>query len=683
MASLLAASKRLPLGALGLSAALTLSSLIACSGDTIERGQIMLALQTDLALPKDVSRIRIQILRDGVVRFDTTYNVGDGPEDSKLPATLGIVGDNEGETVEVRIIGFKGKVARTLNKAVTTIPTARTALLRMPIQWLCDGEVTEIDSDTYESTCEPVDGVEHVCLAGRCVPVEVDSETLPAYTPGAVFGGGNGREGTGKCFPVEDCMQGDAGFDVTVNMTDCTVDIPADQDEPINVGLKTGKNGAGVCNDNDCYVPLDQDHLLGWAEVPTSSSGVRKVGLPPAVCARLKDGRATGLRASRSCDTKTPDIPTCGPWSSVSGGGDGGGGDGGDEGGEGGAPSNGGSAGGGGPGGLCEGFVPGQHVGALTGHAELDAFLQGVSDLWKATEQLKADAVAACLGIFERFEEERSVGNPPTLEEMLTLCTEARDKLGDAGGFTVALALTGGFCLPDDGQADCESACNCPESSLEERCEAIAGACEGDCFGRCYTNGPTPCNSFCDGYCYGTCDSGTCSNPDAPGGCGECSGQCVGDCEGTCSSSTCQGVCVGDASVCDDWADQTCTTALDPSVCEDQACSHLCAFRAEIGGACSRATVLVTDPGDASDQALTAIERSAGPLNDVALKAESLSLAAHFLATASQPIGLEASMSPELEACYSAGVAAFSDSLGTLGSTLAAAEYALGGGYSP
>ncbi len=108
MASLAPSSPRPRLRALGLLAGLTLSSVFACSGDTIERGQIMLSLQTDLALPKDVSRLRIQVLRgDGAVRFDTTYNVGDGADDSKIPATLGIVGDGSGETAEIRVIGFR------------------------------------------------------------------------------------------------------------------------------------------------------------------------------------------------------------------------------------------------------------------------------------------------------------------------------------------------------------------------------------------------------------------------------------------------------------------------------------------------------------------------------------------------------------------------------------------------
>ncbi len=629
----------------------------------------MLSLQTDLALPKDVSRIRIQVLRgDGAVRFDATYNVGDGPGDSKIPATLGIVADEDGETVEVRVIGFRGSEARTLNKVITSIPESRIALLRMPIQWLCDGEVTELDEDTYESTCERVDGVEHSCVAGTCVPVDVEPESLPEYAPGAVFGGGNGQQGNGKCFPTQDCMDAEKGFDVTPDMGDCSVEVPAKDDEPINVAVKTGMTGGGVCKGDDCLVPLDKDDHFGWKEAPKTASGMRKVELPPAVCERIKDGRAMGVRASRACDTKTADIPTCGPWSSVSGEGAGG--------------SGGGPGPDAGPGpvnpGMCQGFIPGQDIGELTGDPELDAFLQASSDLKRRAEELKGDTVAACLAILNALGQPGSVGNPPSDEEVTTLCTTARDALAAAGGYDLALILREGFCLAGAGQVECEADCGC-SGDLEERCFEVAGACTGACYGDCHTDGPAPCDGFCDGLCQGGCD-GTCSNPSAPGGCGECSGTCTGTCDGFCSSTTCSGVCVGDVTSCETWEDQTCTGALAPEACTDIFCGSLCAFRAELDAECSRAAAIVTDPGAASQTALMAVQMSAAPLSDVTLEGEKLIEAASYLSLGVQEISQRAAQDPALVGCYSVGVNAFSESVATLTAAITGAEYALGAG---
>jgi hypothetical protein len=659
MASPAASRSRRRFHALGILAGLTLSSVFACSGDTIERGQIMLSLQTDLALPKDVSRIRIQVLRgDGAVRFDATYNVGGGPEDSRIPATLGIVGDEAGETVEIRVIGFKGSEARTLNKTVTTMPTTRTALLRMPIQWLCDGAVTELDGDTYESTCEPVDGVEHACLAGSCVPVEVDSESLPDYAPGAVFGGGNGQQGSGKCFPTQDCMDGSKGFDVMPDMSDCSVEVPADDEEPINVAVKTGKTGGGACKGDECYVPLDRDDDFGWRETTKSAPGVRKVKLPSAVCERIKDGRAMGVRASRSCETKTAEIPTCGPWSSVSGNGALDGGVEGDASRPDASPVD----------TMCRGFIPGQDLGELTGNPKLDPFLQASGDLKRRAEELKADTVAACLAILGALGRPGSVDNPPTDEELTEVCI-----------YDLALRVREGYCLTGPGQDECEADCGC-SGGLEERCSEVAGVCDGACFGDCHSAEPVPCDSFCDGICKGEC-SGECQNPEAPGGCGACNGTCSGTCDGVCSgTTTCEGVCVGYVTSCDTWENPSCTSALDPEACTDVFCSAICAFRAELEAECSRASAIVSDPGSASEDALMAVQMSAAPLNDVLLEGDQLILAASHLSLTAQEVAQEATLDLDLVGCYSTGVTTLTEAINTLVTAINGAEYALGAG---
>jgi hypothetical protein len=87
-------------------------------------------------------------------------------------------------------------------------------------------------------------------------------------------------------------------------------------------------------------VPLDRDPTYGWTtrEGSTSTdaggaggehgqagagnqsnSGARqlRVALPEAVCDRISAKKVLAVRVSTSCQTKTPQYPTCGPWSSV------------------------------------------------------------------------------------------------------------------------------------------------------------------------------------------------------------------------------------------------------------------------------------------------------------------------------------------------------------------------------
>src|SRR5687768_7895966 len=140
----------------------------------------MLALQTDMELPKDVSSVRILVLVNGAARFDRTYPVG--PDGAKIPATLAIVaGDDPSTPVEIKVLAFRGGDARTLNRTITTIPESRVALLRVPIEWLCDGFVTDTgdEADDYASSCEPDGDRERACAGGECRDVFVDVAELP------------------------------------------------------------------------------------------------------------------------------------------------------------------------------------------------------------------------------------------------------------------------------------------------------------------------------------------------------------------------------------------------------------------------------------------------------------------------------------------------------------------------
>jgi probable HAF family extracellular repeat protein len=296
-----------------LTAALSLA-LLACSADAEKaRGQLMLALQTDMQLPKDVSSVRILVLVNGAPRFDRTYPVG--PEGAKIPATLAIVaGDDPSTPVEIKVLAFRDSEVRTLNRTITTIPESRIALLRVPIEWLCEGFVQDTsDDDEYASSCEPDGETERACSAGECRDVVVDSKQLPSFKPAHVFGGGT-ADGGGRCFPVQRCF--DDGFAVTPNAA-CRVELETDADAPLNFALIPA-SGDGACSDetDNCYVPLDRS-TLGWEELDSPAAGRRVFALPPAVCARLDDGSVLRVRGTTACDTKTLATPPCGPGSSV------------------------------------------------------------------------------------------------------------------------------------------------------------------------------------------------------------------------------------------------------------------------------------------------------------------------------------------------------------------------------
>jgi hypothetical protein len=356
-----------------------------CSGDKVTQGELILAVQTDMSLPKDVDEVRIEVTSFGNVVFKNRYPVGAGG--LRIPATLGILpGANARALVTIRVIAIQRGKPRMLREVVTTVPSARLATLRLPIQWLSDGSAKvqgdptatdggtsfrslhpaagEIGDEIIVSTCPP----EQTNIAGECVDWNVDSDTLPDYSAEDVFGGGK-EDGTGgACFDTLGCMQ-DA---VTVHPDgSCTIVPPAAQPGLVNVALRLPLGGDGICDDANCYIPLDSAAGSGWVgtsdgsgtpgsvdKPPTTeadgstgttldaspqlppdggritriheqagdtdgglvaSGPITSIKLPGVICRKLTAGLDAQVVVSTRCATKLPSNPTCGPWSSVTG----------------------------------------------------------------------------------------------------------------------------------------------------------------------------------------------------------------------------------------------------------------------------------------------------------------------------------------------------------------------------
>ncbi len=747
--------------------AFTLGGAFACSGNTTPSSQIMLALQSDMSLPKDVNKVRIQILENGNFKFDHSYDVG-GPNDEKIPATLAVAGD-PGTSVEVRVLGFRGSEARTLNKVITTIPDQRIALLRVPIQWLCEGYVRDVGLDTYETTCSG----DNACIGGECKPVAQNSQSMPDYSPAAVFGGSTRQGGNGKCFSTETCM--DSGFDVQPNMSDCSVDVMAGAAQ-LNFAVRTPMGGDGICSSNNCYVPLDKSDEFGWRDETTGGTGdtvdagsgeggatsvrdggigatstgtdagtapsgdaatagsagsgydagyggsggnggdtgafggsfspggtgsdfanfqpphlqpqqaeqqaMHHVKLPKGVCDRIGDGRALGLRATTTCDTKTADIPTCGPWSSVGG------------------ALPGAEVDGGGPAvDGCSEFVPGAIFAAVTGEPLVDAYLQTAADLSESASQLRSAAATSCQNILTAMGVPFPIEEPPTDDQVFKACDEASRLLDEMGG-SYAVNVHPARCWSEiERQETCEA--TCPGSvcvtPADQRCDALVGTCQGSCYGTCYSNGsPITCEGACSGVCNGTC-SGGCSQEDSYGNCtGVCSGACFGTCDGACAAtgSYCGGICEGDTMLggiaCEGpfVGTSDCRLPLNPDQCVDQVCALTCAGDVGIHQMCgiTQANVVPLQTGNevvnAPSEVVNAVNMNFGPLTDVAVKSEGLAQAATYVTLAGQ--GLEKSgLSAKGSSCVTVATSAVYDASSSItNSSNAAYNLLMGAGGS-
>ncbi|WP_437593079.1 hypothetical protein [Sorangium sp. So ce1000] len=280
----------------------------ACGGCSAP-DEIVLAVSTDLALPKDFSTLQVQVFEGGTPKFSASYErLGESDAAARLPATIGFYsssggGDSIRIKVSARIQDELGPV-RILREAVTRIPKNRIALLTLPLNFLCDDSGrSEGNGDVVNTVCP--DG--KTCVAGSCVSSAVDASALPDYAPGDVYGGGDG-DGDGDCFDVTACFQGAAPA-----KPDAACSIAGEAGVPLNVALETAA-GDGICGDGDrCLVALDAGGADGFR---VQDDG--RIQLPPAVCEQVTAGKITSVVTSpvtAACVQKAVGLPTCGPWS--------------------------------------------------------------------------------------------------------------------------------------------------------------------------------------------------------------------------------------------------------------------------------------------------------------------------------------------------------------------------------
>lgn len=292
-------------------AALALAA--ACESESEPPGQLIIAIDTDMAIPAQLDALHIEVEVHGELEFAQQYDVG--ANQATLPATLSLVSRSVGDDpVSVRVASSKltddGQEWRTFRETLTTIPRDRIATLRMPLQWLCEGQVEALpDGDDSplrreraQSTCENGQS----CRAGTCESSEVDLASLSDYVPAELYGGGDTPK-TGSCFDTVGCMQ-----QASTATPDADCSIERQSGDRLNVALRVTDGGICTADGGDCYVPLNADNPEGWL-----AEGDR-VKLPRAVCDKLREGAVKAVLVSDTCKSKTEAVPACGPWSDVS-----------------------------------------------------------------------------------------------------------------------------------------------------------------------------------------------------------------------------------------------------------------------------------------------------------------------------------------------------------------------------
>src|SRR5687767_15118935 len=131
----------------------------ACNGKPPRpQGGLVIVLETDLSLPQDFDRVKLTVQQRDRVLLSEEHAVGPGrllvPAEFRAPSP-----GNDAPTV-VRAVAYKGTEPRIERSAITPIPSAYLGLVRLPLNYLCDGTASHDGS----STC----GTQSTCKQGSC-----------------------------------------------------------------------------------------------------------------------------------------------------------------------------------------------------------------------------------------------------------------------------------------------------------------------------------------------------------------------------------------------------------------------------------------------------------------------------------------------------------------------------------
>ena len=300
----------------GLAASMgALGALGAGLGCAEAPGELILVMQTDMSLPEDIDTLRIEVSRDGIPRYEQDFPSLGTDTGIKLPATIGIVPNEEAPSAsaQIRVSARAGGVVRAVREVITQVPEGRVATLHVPIEFLCLGSAEpQLDGEGNVVGVCP-DGT--TCEAGVCRRSELEEdelEALPEYASNDVFGDPeDDPEKKQKCLDVALCFT--APRQVAIDQESCTLAAEGLADD-INVALVTETEG--MCNGDGCFVALNAGAASGWTRLEDG-----RIQLPLGACqpepalGRLPVLDAAVVEVKAGCPRKTITLPTCGPWS--------------------------------------------------------------------------------------------------------------------------------------------------------------------------------------------------------------------------------------------------------------------------------------------------------------------------------------------------------------------------------
>jgi hypothetical protein len=268
---------------------------VACSLDQSPgSGGLVVLVDSDMAVPKDIDQITVDVTQSGNSLKHDEQQFTQGRV--MLPWEVIVPRTDDHSPATIRVVAFKEGRTRVVREAITTIPTSYLGMLRMAVNYLCDGMVDGAGA----STC----GLGQTCIQGSCAAETLTMDPAPygALDMTTLAAVRSADAGVPMCFPISSCFN-DA-TEVTPDPTTCAFVPPSLFGDHMNVALRLDLGSPGVCDDTACWVVLDSGDD-GWRIV----NG--QVVLPKNICERRNQGTNLRVAVSQLCSPKTAVMPAC------------------------------------------------------------------------------------------------------------------------------------------------------------------------------------------------------------------------------------------------------------------------------------------------------------------------------------------------------------------------------------
>ena len=171
------ANERLPAMRTNVILCAALAVVAAASGCAEEKAtQIVVAVATNLSVPKEMDSVNVHIGYKGAVKANLNYNLDPGkPNSFELPATVAIHAAKEPKVpITITVTGKKASTDVVARTATLSFVEGRILLLKMDLLRSC---VKQYKTCSTGATC----------TAKGCVSSNVDASKLPDYTGKAAF----------------------------------------------------------------------------------------------------------------------------------------------------------------------------------------------------------------------------------------------------------------------------------------------------------------------------------------------------------------------------------------------------------------------------------------------------------------------------------------------------------------